>query len=116
MTSNLTLHVHDDRSNAPAAGLRFQLYWVEAAGDVLLRAGSTNARGTTAGALLDGPKMSAGIYRLVLHAGDYFDNNGGVERRFLDHLPITFVIDDASCETGLMVRLSPRGYAVERSA
>lgn len=113
MTSTLTISVHDDRFAAPAQGVRFQLYWVETDGDVLLRAGSTNAQGSTSGPLLDGPKMSAGVYRLVLHVGDYFEQTGGVQRRFLDHLPVTFVIDDASCATDLKIHVQPGGYAVE---
>jgi 5-hydroxyisourate hydrolase len=112
MTATLTLSVTDETINRPAVGLRFQLYWVEGGDEILLRAGSTNDYGATSAPLLDGAKMSAGVYKLVLHAGDYFDCPPG-EGRVLDHVPVVFVIEDASRATELTVRLRPTGYAVD---
>ncbi len=115
MSANLTTKIFDTARNVPAAGVRFQLYWVESRGDVLLRAGATNERGTTDAALLDPSKLSAGSYKLVLHIGDYFEtHNTTAGRLFLDLLPVVFMIDDASQPTHVEVRVWPTGYNVER--
>lgn len=116
MTATLTATVTDQHAGQHAAGMRFQLYWVESHGDVLLRAGATNDAGTTDAPLLCSPKMSAGTYKLVLHVGDYLENRGVVApRQFLDLLPVMFVIDDASRPTQLHVDFTLDAYAVRRS-
>lgn len=109
LTANLT----DALSNGPAVGVRMQIYWVETHGDVLLRAASTNARGTTDAPLVTGSKLSAGVYKLVLHAGDYFHHTHPDCARCLDVMPIVFVIDDASAGRVVHVSLSPNAYTVQ---
>jgi 5-hydroxyisourate hydrolase len=117
MSATLTTTVLDAARNAPAAGVRFQLYWVEPRGEVLLRAGATNAAGTTDAPLLDSAKLSAGSYKLVLHVGDYFasqSQHASPGHLFLDLLPVVFVIEDASSPTHVQISVSPTGYAVHR--
>jgi 5-hydroxyisourate hydrolase len=115
MPATLTAKIIDSATQRPAEGVRVQLYWVEAHGDVLLRAGSTNSDGTTPQPLLEASKMSAGTYKLVLHLGDYFELvHTDVPTRFLDVVPIVFVIDDASKHVSVHVRVAPTGYTVER--
>jgi 5-hydroxyisourate hydrolase len=115
MPATLTAKIFDSATQQPVAGVRMQLYWVEAHGEVLLRAASTNADGTTPQPLLEASKMSAGTYKLVLHLGDYFElTHADVPTRFLDIVPIVFVIDDASKHAALHVNVSPTRYAVER--
>lgn len=115
MTATLTFTATDQLAGQRAAGMRFQLYWVESHGDVLLRAGATNAQGSTDAPLLDSSKMSAGTYKLVLHVGDYLEQRH-VEspRQFLDLLPVVFVIEDASRPTQLQVDFTLDAYAVRR--
>lgn len=118
MSAMLTARIFDATRGVPANGVRFQLYWVESHGDVLLRAGATNDQGTTDAPLLDPSKISAGSYKLVLHIGDYFESHNGDAnpgRVFLDLLPVVFVIDDASQPTHVEVRVWPTGYHVERA-
>lgn len=112
MPGSLTAIVRDSLLGRPAAGLRVQAYWVEAAGDVLLRAASTNDHGTTAAPLVSGSKLSAGVYKLVLHAGDYLQHTHPDVSRSLDVLPVVFVVDDASAGRQVTIDLSPDGYAV----
>jgi 5-hydroxyisourate hydrolase len=115
MTATLTATIHDLVHDRPADGVRVQLYWSDTHGDVLLKSGATNRHGTTDAPLLDPTKMSAGRYRLVLHIGDYLDENG-VEspRSFIDILPLAFVIEDASQPLHLNIRITPSSYSVER--
>lgn len=115
MTATLSATIIDLLTQKPAEGVRFQLYWVEPHADVLLRSGCTNRRGTTDTPLLDPLKMSAGEYRLVLHMGDYFEDAGLAKpRAFLDRLPVTFLIEDASKPTHIQISVSPTAYNVER--
>jgi 5-hydroxyisourate hydrolase len=115
MTATLSATIIDQLTQRPAEGVRFQIYWVEPHADVLLRSGCTNRRGTTDTPLLDPMKMSAGEYRLVLHMGDYFEDAGLARpRAFLDRLPVTFLIEDASKPTHIQISVSPTSYTVER--
>jgi 5-hydroxyisourate hydrolase len=115
MTATLTATLHDAHHDRPAAGVRVQLYWIDTHGDVLLKSGCTNGDGTTDAPLLDTAKMSAGRYRLVVHAGDYFEESGlDHPRSFIDILPLAFVIEDASQPLHLSIRVTPTSYCVER--
>jgi 5-hydroxyisourate hydrolase-like protein (transthyretin family) len=116
MTATLTAQIIDSVGNRPAGRVRFQLYWVESHGDVLLRAGSTTTDGSAGRPLLEASKMSAGTYKLVLHMGEYFDDTfASTGGRFLDIVPVVFVIDDASRHTFVRVSVSPTSYTVERN-
>jgi 5-hydroxyisourate hydrolase len=113
MRATLNLQLIDSPAERPAAGVRFQLYWCEPGGDVLLRAGTTNADGSTVAPLLDASKFSAGTYKLVLHAGDYFvAHPAHVERPCFDLIHVVFLVADASRETWVRIDLSPSRYEV----
>ncbi len=113
MCGSLTTLIHDAAGGQPMAGIRVQLYWVENHGDVLVRAGATNARGTTDSPLLANSKLSAGTYKLLLHVGDYYAAQQHPDaKRYLDVLPIVFVVDDASTHTQIDVTVTPSTYIV----
>ena len=112
MTSAVTVHVSDTATGRPAVGLRMQVYWSEASGDVLLRAASTNADGTTATPMVAGAKLSAGVYKLVLHVGDYAQHAWPEAARCLDVVPVVFTVDDATAGRRVDVTVGPAEYAV----
>ncbi|HEX8323180.1 MAG TPA: hydroxyisourate hydrolase [Tepidisphaeraceae bacterium] len=112
MPSALTAIIEDTLLGRRAAGLRLQVYWVEPQGDVLLKAASTNDDGTTALPLISGAKLSAGVYKIVLHAGDYFQHAHPERARALDIVPVVFVIDDAAAGRQVRVELAPDRYSV----
>jgi 5-hydroxyisourate hydrolase/2-oxo-4-hydroxy-4-carboxy-5-ureidoimidazoline decarboxylase len=113
---SLISFVRDTVGEKPMAGIRLQLYWVENHGDVLVRAGATNANGTTDTPLLESSKLSAGTYKLVLHVGDYFaGENHPDAKRYLDVLPVVFVVDDASARTRIDVDVTPASYTVRHT-
>ena len=115
MHGTLSATLEDTAAAKPAAGLRMQLYWVEPAGEVLLRTTSTQHDGTTAKPLLDSVKFSAGSYRLILHTGDYFAGSVDPESaRFFEILAVHFVIADASVDVRLRIAISPTAYTVTR--
>ena len=112
MDGSLSVVVQDEVAGCPAAGLRMQVYWVEPNGDVLLKAASTDTNGTTATPLVSGTRLSAGVYRLVLHIGDYLQQTNWEVTRSVNVLPIVFVIDHASVGRQVRVSVCPSRYAV----
>ena len=117
MPGKLSTHVLDTANGKPAAGMRVQLFWVEPQADVLLRATVTNADGRTDGPMVDGDRFSAGTYKLVFHVGDYFAEAGHPDaRRFLDVVPLLFVVDDSSKPYHVPLLVSPWAYSTYRGS
>ena len=112
MPGAITLSVRDELSGTPAAGVRVQVYWVEPQTEVLLRAATTRDDGTTDKPLVSGSKLSAGVYRVVLHAGDYFQQTRPDAPRSLDVVPVVFVVEDAAAGRAVRVTLGATSYAV----
>ena len=109
----LTTHVLDTASGVPASGMQIELFRLESGEWVSIRSMITNYDGRVDGALLLGPEMRAGVYRLVFHAGDYF-REAGVEipePPFLDVIPIRFGIADAESHYHVPLLVSPYSYS-----
>jgi 5-hydroxyisourate hydrolase len=115
---SLTTHVLDTAHGAPAAGLRVELLRLGAAGTEALRDVRTNADGRCDAPLLDGDAFAPGLYRLVFHAGAYFDARGLAlpEPKFLDRIVIEFGIADLHARYHVPLLLSPFGYSTYRGS
>jgi len=107
--SQLTTHVLDTMRGCPAAGMKIELW----SGDQsqLLKTVATNADGRTESPLLAGHEMATGNYELVFFVGDYFG-----ERRFLDRVPVRFVISDAAAKYHVPLLVSPWAYSTYRGS
>ena len=117
MNGKLSTHVLDTATGLPARGMRVQLYWMEPHAEVLLRATVTNADGRTEGPMIDGERFSAGTYKLVFHVGDYFAEHGNADaKRFLDVVPLIFVVDDSTRNYHVPLLVSPWGYSTYRGS
>ena len=55
--------------------------------------------------------MTAGNYELVFFVGDYFG-----EKKFLDRVPVRFVISDASSKYHVPLLVSPWNYTTYRGS
>jgi 5-hydroxyisourate hydrolase-like protein (transthyretin family) len=55
--------------------------------------------------------MKTGNYELVFHVGDYFG-----ERRFLDRVPVRFIISDAAAKYHVPLLVSPWAYSTYRGS
>ena len=55
--------------------------------------------------------MIAGNFELIFFVGDYFG-----ERRFLDRVPVRFVIDDAAAKYHVPLLVSPWAYSTYRGS
>lgn len=105
--NSLTTHVLDTMRGCPAAGMKIELWSVDQS--KLLKTVATNSDGRTDAPLLAGDEMTTGNYELVFDVGDYFG-----ERRFLDRVPVRFVISDAAAKYHVPLLVSPWAYSTYR--
>ena len=106
---SLTTHVLDTMRGIPAAGIKIELWSLDHS--KMLKSVVTNADGRTDDPLLMGEEMSAGSYELIFFVGDYF-----AERRFLDRVPVRFVISDAAAKYHVPLLVSPWAYSTYRGS
>ena len=118
MAGKLSTHVLDTARGTPATGMRIELYRVGAPGGAApLVEAVTNADGRTPAPLLVGDEVQPGTYRLAFHVGDYFAGAGHPDaRRFLDVVPVVFVIDDANAGYHVPLLVSPWAYSTYRGS
>jgi len=107
--NGLTTHVLDTMNGRPAAGMKIELWSL--GNSTLLRTVTTNADGRTDSALLEAGEFAVGEYELIFHVGDYFG-----ERRFLDRVPVRFIISDATAKYHVPLLVSPWAYSTYRGS
>jgi 5-hydroxyisourate hydrolase len=93
----------------PAAGMKIELWSLDQS--KLLKTVETNADGRTDAPLLAAGQIKTGNYELIFFVGDYFD-----ERRFLDRVPVRFVISDAAAKYHVPLLVSPWAYSTYRGS
>lgn len=107
--SALTTHVLDTTRGCPARGMTIELWSVDPS--KLLKTVQTNTDGRVDSPLLAGNEMVAGTYELVFLVGDYFN-----ERKFLDRVPVRFIISDAAAKYHVPLLVSPWAYSTYRGS
>jgi 5-hydroxyisourate hydrolase len=113
MAGKLTTHVLDTAHGVPAAGMKIRLY----RGAQLLAETVTNADGRTASPLIADGQLIAGDYRIEFDAGDYFAASGSSDaRRFLDVVPVVFIVDDPTRSYHVPLLVSPWAYSTYRGS
>ncbi len=113
----LTTHVLDTASGMPAAGVRIELLRGFGAGAMLLGSVATRPDGRTAAPLLEGTDFLPGTYTLLFHIGDYFRGRGHPDAgRFLDRVPVVFVVADSGAHYHVPLLVSPWSYATYRGS
>ncbi len=112
----LTTHVLDTAAGRPAAGLTVELYRI-GEDDKPLVAARTNADGRLDRPLLEGPALTAGVYELRFHAGDYLRRTApAAEPPFLDVVPVRFGVAAPEEHYHVPLLLSPYGYSTYRGS
>ena len=113
----LTTHVLDTANGRPGAGIRIDLYRLDATRDKLASE-VTNADGRCDRPLLEGAQLTAGVYELVFHAGAYFGAHGaaGPTPRFLDEVVIRFGIASPDEHYHVPLLIAPFGYSTYRGS
>ena len=109
--SALTTHVLDTMRGRPAAGMQIELWAIAGDAPRLLKTIRTNADGRADAPLLEGEAIIAGTYELIFFVGDYFG-----EKKFLDRVPVRFVISDASVKYHVPLLVSPWNYTTYRGS
>ena len=109
VTPSLTTHVLDTMRGQPAAGMTIELWSLDRS--ERLTSVKTNPDGRTEAPLLAGQEMATGNYELIFFVGDYFG-----ERRFLDRVPVRFVISDAAAKYHVPLLVSPWAYSTYRGS
>ncbi len=111
----LTTHVLDTARGVPAAGVRIELEQAGAAAP--LKGAVTNANGRTDAPLLEGAELAAGTWRIVFHVGEYFRARGEPDAgRFLEDVPVVFVVDDPAAAYHVPLLVSPWSYSTYRGS
>jgi 5-hydroxyisourate hydrolase len=112
----LTTHVLDTMHGRPAAGMRFDLFFVHGDHGHHLLSGETDDDGRADGPLLEGESFQPGTYELVFHVGAYFKQlEAAGANPFLDEVPVRFTIGEmAHYHVPLLV--SPYAYSTYRGS
>jgi 5-hydroxyisourate hydrolase len=113
----LSTHVLDTTRGAPAAGMRIDLLRGSGSASQEVLSIATNRGGRTDGPLLQGEGLEAGTYQLLFHVGAYFRDHGHPDAgRFLEIVPVAFVVDDPQGSYHVPLLVSPWSYATYRGS
>jgi 5-hydroxyisourate hydrolase len=114
----LTTHVLDTAHGRPGAGMRVRLYRKQGADYALLRDVLTNGDGRCDVPLLEAGAFTAGAYRLVFGAGDYFAALGIPlpVPPFIDDVRLDFGVADAAAHYHVPLLVSPYSYSTYRGS
>jgi 5-hydroxyisourate hydrolase len=107
--SVLTTHVLDTMRGCPARGMTIEVWSIDQSRK--LKTVKTNEDGRVDSPLLAGNEMVIGTYELIFFVGDYFG-----ERRFLDRVPVRFIISDVSSKYHVPLLVSPWAYSTYRGS
>jgi len=108
-SASLTTHVLDTMRGQPAAGMTIELWSIDQS--KMLKSVQTNSDGRVDEPLLTADQLKPGTYELIFFVGDYFG-----ERRFLDRVPVRFVISDAAAKYHVPLLVSPWSYSTYRGS
>ncbi len=113
----LTTHVLDTLRGRPAQGVRIEVQRLEGARWDALAVAVTNADGRVDAPLLSGDALVAGRYRLEFHIAEYFRSVGVEDAgKFLDVVPVEFIIADANAAYHVPLLVSPWHYVTYRGS
>ncbi len=115
----LSTHVLDTANGRPAAGMRIDLFKLDAAGArTLLKTVATNADGRTDAPLLIDAACVAGTYELEFDVAAYFRACGAAlsSPPFLTTVPLRFSIADPNGHYHVPLLVSPWSYSTYRGS
>ena len=115
----LSTHVLDTANGRPAAGMKIDLFRIEAGGTrSLVKSVVTNSDGRTDAPLLIDAAFVVGTYELVFEVAAYFRAAGNetADPPFLSTVPIRFGIADANGHYHVPLLVSPWSYSTYRGS
>ena len=108
----LSVHVLDQQSGRPTAGIRVTLEQRVDAGWRELSAGVTDAQGRIPALYPEGKAMEAADYRIVFKTGEHYARSG--QASFFPSIPVEFTASGATQHYHVPLLLSPFGYSTYR--
>ena len=111
--SGITTHVLDTSRGRPAADLKIELHKKLGEKWELIGVGLTDANGRCNTLLGDAP-LETGTYRLLFHAGTYFQAQRAPS--FYWEIPVTFEVREPGAHYHVPLLLSPFGYSTYRGS
>ena len=115
----LSTHVLDTANGRPAAGMKVELYRIEADGvRTLLKSETTNGDGRTNAPLLIDAAFQVGTYELVFDVAAYFRAAGAAtaDPPFLSSVPLRFSIAEPNGHYHVPLLVSPWSYSTYRGS
>jgi 5-hydroxyisourate hydrolase len=113
----LSTHVLDTSRGMPAEGIRIDLLRGTGPSARQILSVAANGDGRTDAPLLQGDNLQPGAYQLVFHVGEYFRERGHPDAgRFLDLVPVCFVVDDPRGNYHVPLLVSPWSYSTYRGS
>jgi 5-hydroxyisourate hydrolase len=115
----LSTHVLDTANGRPAAGMKIELFRLDASGSrTLVKSVSTNGDGRTDQLLLVDEAFVVGTYELVFDVASYFKGKGNTlaEPPFLSAVPIRFTIAEGNGHYHVPLLVSPWSYSTYRGS
>lgn len=111
--ARLTIHILDNTSGSPAAGVRVVLRRNRQD----IRDVRTNAEGRLGQPLLEGADLVPGPYELLFHVGDYFRARGEQlqEPLFIDVIPVRILLTETS-NYHVPLLVSRYGFSIYRGS
>jgi 5-hydroxyisourate hydrolase len=116
--AGLTTHVLDLSSGLPAAGVRIDVGRVDGNQVSAITSAITNQDGRCDAPLLTTDDFEPGIYELIFHIGDYFDQRDLdlPDPKFIDRVPIRFGVSNKDQHHHVPLLVSPFGYSTYRGS
>jgi 5-hydroxyisourate hydrolase len=117
-TAGLSTHVLDTANGCPAAGVRVEVYRVDGGRRAKVNATVTDAHGRVPVLLPPGRDLTAGIFELDFHVGEYFAGRGvgNADPAFLGVVTVRFGVYDAGAHYHVPLLVSPFGYSTYRGS
>ena len=115
----LSTHVLDTANGRPAAGMKVELFRLDAGGArTLIKSVSTNNDGRADAPLLIDAAFACGTYELVFAVADYFraTGNATADPPFLSTVPIRFSIAEPDGHYHVPLLVSPWSYSTYRGS
>ena len=111
--SGITTHVLDTSRGCPAAGINVELHRKLGESWITVGEGRTDANGRC-NSLTGDVQPEVGTYRLVFHAGAYFQ--AGNTETFYPDIPIIFEVREPGAHYHVPLLISPFGYSTYRGS
>lgn len=117
MAGGVSLHAVDVAAGVPAAGMRVQLFRLDAGGAHCIAEGTLGPGGALEHPVTGGAGVQAGTHEAHFHLGDWWREREGTQERFFQEVAVfRFEVQDVAPHYHLPVKFTRWGLALFRGA